>query len=211
MGWIALDERFDDVGESGATTERPALQRLLERIRAREVDRVVVHRLDRLTRSVRDWATIVGTFKRYGTQLTVVAGEVHLGDVAMSDLVLNVLATFAEFEREMIGDRLRDARASLRRRGIRNAGRVPFGYTADPLSRQLVVKPEQAAVIKRMFEMAADGTPPSTIAMWIWEVLFPQVVNRLVAQLVWESGGTAQRTASRWCSTRPRSPRNMPS
>jgi site-specific DNA recombinase len=166
-GWIALDERFDDVGESGATTGRPALQRLLERIRARDVDRVVVQRLDRLTRNVRDWATIVGTFKRYGTQLTVVAGDVHLGELAISDLVLNVLATFAEFEREMIGDRLRDARASLRSRGIRNAGRVPFGYTADPLSRQLVVHPEQAPVIKRMFEMAADGTPPSTIATWI--------------------------------------------
>jgi DNA invertase Pin-like site-specific DNA recombinase len=101
-GWIAIEERFDDVGESGATTDRPALQRLLERVARREVDRVVVHRLDRLTRSVRDWATIVGTFKRYGTHLTVVAGDLHLGDVAMSDLVLNVLATFAEFEREMI-------------------------------------------------------------------------------------------------------------
>jgi DNA invertase Pin-like site-specific DNA recombinase len=63
-GWIAIEERFDDVGESGATTDRPALQRLLEQVARREVDRVVVHRLDRLTRSVRDWATIVGTFKR---------------------------------------------------------------------------------------------------------------------------------------------------
>ncbi len=167
QGWIVLEERFDDLGESGATMDRPALQRLLARVAAREVDRVVVHRLDRLVRSVRDWTEIVATFKRYGTQLTIVAGDLHLGDLAMSDLVLNVLATFAEFEREMIGERLRDARASLRSRGLRNAGRVPFGYTADPLSHQLVVQPEQAPVVKRMFEMAAAGTPPSAVAMWI--------------------------------------------
>ena len=166
-GWAALDERFDDVGESGATIERPALTRLLARIAAGGVDRVVVHRLDRLTRSVSDWANLVGTFKRRGTQLTIVSGDIHLGELAMSDLVLNVLATFAEFEREIIGERLRDARAALRSRGIRNAGRVPFGYSSDPLSHQLVVQPAEAPVVKRMFEMAAAGAPPSAIATWI--------------------------------------------
>lgn len=82
-------------------------------------------------------------------------------------LLLNLLATFAEFEREIIGERLRDARAALRSRGIRNAGRVPFGYSADPLSHQLVVRPQQAVVLKRMFEMAAAGAPPSVIATWL--------------------------------------------
>jgi DNA invertase Pin-like site-specific DNA recombinase len=167
QGWIALEERFDDVGQSSATMDRPALQRLLERVAAREVDRVVVHRLDRLVRSVRAWTEIVATLKRYGAQLTIVAGDLQLGDLVMDNLVLNVLASFAEFEREIIGERLRDARASLRIRGIRNAGRVPFGYTADELTRQLVVQPEQAQTVKRMFEMAADGAPPSAIAMWI--------------------------------------------
>lgn len=166
-GWIVLEERFDDVGESGATTERPALKRLLERIAKREIDRVVVQRLDRLTRSVRDWTEIVATFKRYDTQLTIVAGELHLGDLVMDNMVLNMLASFAEFEREIIGERLRDARASLQSRGIRNAGRVPFGYTADPLSHQLVVQPERASVVKRMFEMAAAGAAPSAIATWM--------------------------------------------
>lgn len=167
QGWLALEERFDDLGESGATMERPALQRLLDRVAAREVERVVVHRLDRLVRSMRDWTEIVATFKRYGTALTIVAGDLHLGDLAMSDMVLNMLASFAEFERELIGERLRDARASLRSRGIRNAGRVPFGYSADELSRQLVVRPEQAQAVKRMFEMAAAGAAPSSIADWI--------------------------------------------
>jgi len=67
QGWIAIEDRFDDLGQSGATMDRPALQRLLERVAAREVERVVVHRLDRLVRSVRDWTEIVATLKRYGT------------------------------------------------------------------------------------------------------------------------------------------------
>jgi|CXWL01.1.fsa_nt_gi site-specific DNA recombinase len=166
-GWIPIVERFDDAGESGATTDRPALTRLLDQIASGGVDCVVVHRLDRLTRSVADWARLAGAFKRRGTKLVVVAGDLHLGDLAMSDLVLNVLATFAQFEREIIGERLRDARAGLRRRGLRNAGRIPFGYKADPLSHQLVVQPAEAPVVKRMFEMAAACTPPSAIAMWI--------------------------------------------
>jgi site-specific DNA recombinase len=166
-GWIALEGHFDDVGESGATTDRPALTRLLDQIASGGVDCVVVHRLDRLTRSVADWARLAGAFKRRATKLVVVPGDIHLGDLAMSDLVLNVLATFAQFEREIIGERLRDARAGLRRRGLRNAGRVPFGYEADPLSHQLVVQGAEAMVVKRMFEMAASGAPPSAIAMWI--------------------------------------------
>ncbi len=166
-GWIPIDERFDDAGESGATINRPALARLLERIASGEVDRVVVQRLDRLTRSVSDYAELVGTFKRRGTKLTIVVGDIHLGDAAMDDLVLNILATFAEFERELIGERLRDARAALRSRGIRNAGRVPFGYSSDPLSHQLVVQPEEASVVKRVFEMVAAGAAPSAVAAWI--------------------------------------------
>ena len=125
-----------------------------------------MHRFDRLTRSVADYARLVGRFKRRGTGLTIVVGDIDMGEIAMSDFLLNILATFAEFEREIIGERLRDARAALRSRGIRNAGRVPFGYSADPLSHQLVVWPEQAAVVKRMFEMAAAGAPPSAIATW---------------------------------------------
>lgn len=121
---MALDERFDDVGASGATTERPALTRLLERVREGEVDRVVVCRLDRLTRSVLDWAELIGAFKRRGAQLSVVAGDLRLGELATSDLLLNMMAAFAEFEREMISDRLRDARAAHRRHGRRSAGRA---------------------------------------------------------------------------------------
>ncbi len=166
-GWVPVEERFDDVGQKGATMERPALERLLHRIREGAVDRVVVHRVDRLTRRVSDWATLVGTFRRHHAELSVVAGDFHTGEMAMSDVALNVLATFAEFEREIIGERLRDARAALRAHGLRNAGRVPYGYSSDPLSHQLVPRPERAAVVKRIFEMAADGVLPSAIAEWL--------------------------------------------
>jgi hypothetical protein len=112
-GWVALYEPFDDAGESAATIDRPALERLLGRIASGRVDRVVVQRLDRLTRSVSDWAKLVGAFKRRGTELSIVAGDMHL------------------------------------------------------LSHQLVVQPDQAHVVKRMFEMAATGAPASAIAAWI--------------------------------------------
>lgn len=92
QGWIALEERFDDIGESGATMDRPALQRLLEGVTARELDRVVVHHLDRLVRNVRAWTEIVATLKRYGAQPTIVAGDLQLGDLVMDNMVLNVLA-----------------------------------------------------------------------------------------------------------------------
>lgn len=166
-GWFPAPERFDDEGYSGATAERPAFARLLRAVAAKKVDRVVVQRIDRITRSIADWGRLVVTLRRHGAGFSVVSGELHLGDVATSDLVLNLLATFAQFEREIIGERLRDARVALRRRGIRNAGRVPFAYTADPLTHQLLVQPEAEQIVKRIFEMAAADAPPSAIALWI--------------------------------------------
>lgn len=164
--WIPVRGRFDDEGFSGATLERPGLQRLLGRIRAGEVDRVVVQRLDRLTRSVKDWVELVGTFQEHGVGLSVVAGDLHAGELATSDMVLNMLASFAELEREMIGERLRDARDARRARGLRSAGRVPFGYAADPTTRQLLPAAAEADVVQRFFAMAAAGERPAAIAKW---------------------------------------------
>ena len=92
--------------------DRPALQRLLQRVTAREVDRVVVHRLDRLVRSVRDWTEIVTTLKRYGAALTIVAGDLHLGDLAMNDMVLNMLAKAESAEERLADLRRRRAEAA---------------------------------------------------------------------------------------------------
>ncbi|MHB8874021.1 MAG: recombinase family protein [Myxococcaceae bacterium] len=184
-GWIAIDERFDDLGSSGATMERPALERLLNRVRIGDIDRVVVFRLDRLTRSVLDWADLISVFKRRGTQLSVVSGDLGLGELATSDLLLNMMAAFAEFEREMISDRLRDARAAHRRRGIRSGGRIPFGYRADALSHQLVIEPTEAAVVKSIFERAAGGGTPAGIALALNTKFLGTTVSRVATRQGW--------------------------
>lgn len=124
-----MAERFDDEDQSGATVGRPALERLYSHIRDGDVDRVVVYRLDRLTRKLSDWALLAGILDQFSVGLTVLPGGIDLnaGSLARLQLnVLNVLATFAELECELIAERLRDARAIRRAHGKRAPGRVPF-------------------------------------------------------------------------------------
>ncbi len=143
---------------------RPAFQRLLDRIDEGRVNQVVVYQLDRLTRSVRDWAHIRAHFIRKHVGLVVVSGALQMHADALSNLQLSVLATLAEFEREMIAERLRDARAARRAHGLRSAGRITFGYASNQKTRQLVIEPSEAAVVTRAFMLAASGLSPSEIA-----------------------------------------------
>ncbi|HUK17492.1 MAG TPA: recombinase family protein [Bryobacteraceae bacterium] len=136
-GYQILDERFDDEGHSGASLDRPALQRLLTLIRSRRIAAVVVHRLDRLSRRVLDCATLTKDFQESGVRLLVTAMP-ELSRGAAGSLVLNLLSSFAEFEREMILSRIEDTRARLIAHHRRIAGRTPFGYVADPRTKQLV-------------------------------------------------------------------------
>lgn len=163
VGWILLPERFDDEGFSGATTERPALQRLLALVRARKVDLVVIHRLDRLSRSVLGCATLLDQFRKFGIRLAIVTAP-ELGHHAHDGFLMNILASFAEFERELIAARIGESRARLKARGRRVAGAVPFGYDADPRSKQLVPNVGESAVVKWLFEQAAAGRRPAEIA-----------------------------------------------
>ncbi len=163
VGWLLLPERFDDEGYSGATSERPALQRLLALVRARTVDQVVIHRLDRLSRSVLGCATLFQELRKFGVGLVIVTAR-ELGHNAHDGLVLNILASFAEFEREMIGGRIAESRARLKARGLRIAGAVPFGFKADPRTKQLVLVEEEAVMVRWMFERAAAGETPAAIA-----------------------------------------------
>jgi DNA invertase Pin-like site-specific DNA recombinase len=123
-------ERFDDEGISGATLERPALQRLLSAVRSGAAGAVVVHRLDRLSRRVRDSAALLEEFKAHNARLFIAAMP-ELADGAVDTLMLNILSAFAEFERDIIASRIRDTRAGLVARGRRIAGVTPFGYTGD--------------------------------------------------------------------------------
>ena len=162
--WVSVRESFDDEGESGATAERPGLERLLVAITEGRVERVVVHRLDRLTRSLSDWLRIYQTFRMHRVCLSVVHGDLHDTDDATTHLRLNILALFAELERDMIAERLRDSRAARRARGMRVAGRVPLGYLTDRTTKQLVVVPTEAETVRRMFANADAGDLPATIA-----------------------------------------------
>ncbi len=158
-GWYVANERFDDEGYSGSTTARPALRRLVQQIRAGEVHRVIVYRLDRFTRRLADWAKLAELLEEHSVGLTVVAGSINIESGAMARMQLNLLATFAELEREMIGERLADARAAKKARGMRAAGRVPLGYTTNPSTRQLVINEMEAATVRWFFEEAARGRP----------------------------------------------------
>jgi len=168
-GWAPLPERFDDQGFRGGTADRPQLERLLASVEAGEVDRVVTYRLDRITRSVSDWAKLVQCFRRHNVNLTIVQGEFAEGDLVTSDLMLNILAAFAEFESAMIGDRLRDAKAARRRRGLRTGGLLPFGFQANPKTCQLEAVPDEAAVVVELFKQAAAGRTPDQLAKWLDE------------------------------------------
>ncbi len=162
--WVPVAESFDDEGESGASIERPAFMRLLQRVDQGLVDQVVVHRLDRLTRNTRDWARIQMHLEPRNVGVAVVTGSVQTGTTALAGFQLNMLAAIAEFEREMIADRLRDARAARKQRGLRSAGRVPFGYASDPHTRQLLIVPSEAEIVTMAFRLAAADLNPSQIA-----------------------------------------------
>lgn len=162
--WIPIPELFDDDGWSGANGERPALERLLDRIEQRTFDQLVVYRVDRLTRSFSDWVKLGQILKRFGVGLSVADGNLDADGSALTMLQLNTLAIFAELERDMITERLRDGHASRRARGLRTSGAIPFGYRADRRTNQLVPVPAEADVVRWMFELARAGALPAQIA-----------------------------------------------
>lgn len=162
-GWRWIEEHFNDEGWSGATLDRPALQCLLAKIRNGEIDRLLVYRLDRLSRSVIDSVELLNELRELRIDLVIVTAP-EIGTTAHDSLLLNLLSIFAEFEREMIAKRIADARAALKRQGRRVGGALPLGYDADPFDKQLVVNPKEIKQVRAMFEMAAEGMPPSEIA-----------------------------------------------
>jgi site-specific DNA recombinase len=162
-GWTLLKERFDDDGYSGATLDRPALNRLLTLVRRGQIDRILVHRLDRLSRGVRDCVTLLDELGRLEVALVIVTAP-DLGDSAQDSFMLNILASFAEFEREIIAARIADSRAQLKERHLRFAGAVPLGYDSDRRTKQLVPNPLEAEIVRWMFAEAASGKRPAEIA-----------------------------------------------
>ncbi|WP_436643979.1 recombinase family protein [Microbaculum sp. FT89] len=151
-GWTLVPDYYDDGGISGATLERPALKRLIEDIEAGLVDVVVVYKIDRLSRSLMDFARLVEVFDRHDVTFVSVTQSFNT-TTSMGRLTLNILLSFAQFEREVIGERIRDKIAASKRRGMWTGGIVPLGY--DVRDRKLVVNQEEAAKVRMIFERFA--------------------------------------------------------
>ena len=148
-GWVLVPDRYDDGGVSGATLERPALKRLLADIEADRVDVVVVYKIDRLSRSLMDFSKLVEVFDR--NQVTFVSVTQSFNTTtSMGRLTLNILLSFAQFEREVIGERIRDKIAASRRKGIWMGGFVPLGY--DAKDRKVVINKAEAKTVRTIFE-----------------------------------------------------------
>lgn len=148
-GWVELADQYDDGGFSGGTLERPALRRLMADIEAGRVDVVVVYKIDRLSRALMDFARLVEVFDRHGVTFVSVTQSFNT-TTSMGRLTLNVLLSFAQFEREVIGERIRDKVAASRRRGMWMGGFVPMGYRVE--NRKLAIHEPEAAIIRMIFE-----------------------------------------------------------
>ena len=148
-GWLELAGHYDDGGISGGTLERPALKRLLADIEEDRVDVVVVYKIDRLSRALMDFAKLVEVFDRNDVTFVSVTQSFNT-TTSMGRLTLNILLSFAQFEREVIGERIRDKVAASRKRGIWMGGYVPLGYEVK--DRKLIIKESEAAIVRMIFE-----------------------------------------------------------
>ena len=149
-GWVLLPEHYDDGGLSGGTLERPALMRLMRDLEAGKLDQIVVYKIDRLTRSLADFAKLVERLDAVGAAFVSVTQSFNTA-TSMGRLTLNVLLSFAQFEREVTAERIRDKIAASKRRGLWMGGLVPFGYDAD--GRTLKIREDEAAVVRQLFEL----------------------------------------------------------
>ena len=148
-GWVLVPDRYDDGGVSGGTLARPALRRLLADIERGLIDVVVVYKIDRLSRALMDFAKLVEVFDANNVTFVSVTQSFST-TTSMGRLTLNVLLSFAQYERELIGERIRDKVAASRARGIWMGGFVPLGY--DAKDRKLLVNEAEAALVRRIFE-----------------------------------------------------------
>jgi site-specific DNA recombinase len=151
-GWQCLAERYDDGGFSGGTMDRPALKRLLSDIEAGKIDAVLVYKVDRLSRSLLDFAKMMEIFDRHHVAFVSVTQQINSA-TSMGRLMLNVLLSFAQFEREIIGERTRDKIAAARRKGKWGGGHLILGYDIDPQGFKLVINEDEAAQVRAIFEL----------------------------------------------------------
>ncbi len=162
-GWMALPIRYDDGGFSGGNLERPGLRRLLDDIEAGRVDCVLVYKLDRLSRSLLDFVKLIEVFDRHNVSFVSVTQRFDTS-TSMGRLMLNILLSFAQFEREIIGERIRDKVAATKRKGKYCGGMPVLGYDADRERKRLVVNSTEAEVVRHIFRSFVRNGSTTEIA-----------------------------------------------
>src|SRR5208337_54238 len=158
-GWRLIRHHYDDGGYSGGSMDRPALQRLLADMQARRIDVIVVYKVDRLTRSLADFAKLVELFDKHDVSFVSVTQSFNT-TTSMGRLTLNVLLSFAQFEREVTGERIRDKIAASKKKGLWVGGVVPLGYKVQ--GKKLIVDLGEAATVRLIFSRYLDlGSLPA--------------------------------------------------
>src|SRR5712692_7272903 len=147
-GWTLIRSRYDDGGYSGGSTDRPDLQKLLDDIRSRKIDVIVVYKVDRLTRSLADFAKLVELFDAHGVSFVSVTQQFNT-TTSMGRLTLNVLLSFAQFEREVTSERIRDKIAASKRKGLWVGGTLPLGY--EMKDGKIAIVEEEAELVRSIF------------------------------------------------------------
>ncbi|VWX59547.1 recombinase family protein [Sphingorhabdus sp. 109] len=178
-GWEAVSELYDDGGWSGGSMNRPAITQLLDDVKAGKVDVIVVYKVDRLTRSLADFAKIVEILDENEASFVSVTQSFNT-TTSMGRLTLNVLLSFAQFEREVTGERIRDKVAASKKKGMWMGGGVPFGY--DVVERQLVINQSEAVIVRWMFERY---TETKSVPQLVEEMAVKGFKTR---QRIWKTG-----------------------
>jgi len=155
-GWIALPEFYDDGGYTGGNMDRPALIRLLRAVEAGELDCVVVYKVDRLSRSLLDFTRMLSLFEKHKVSFVAVTQQFNTS-TSLGRLTLNILLSFAQFERELIGERTRDKMSAARRKGKWVGGYPVLGYDIDPAGGRLVVNQEEAEQVRAIFALFEES------------------------------------------------------
>src|SRR5664279_1806722 len=151
-GWVALPEFYDDGGFTGANMDRPALGRLLKDVEAGELDCVVVYKVDRLSRSLLDFTRMLSIFEEHKVSFVAVTQQFNTS-TSLGRLTLNILLSFAQFERELIGERTRDKMSAARRKGKWIGGYPLLGYDVDPAGGRLLINKEEAERVRAIFAL----------------------------------------------------------
>ena len=161
-GWQALPESYDDGGWSGGNINRPALQRMMADIRAGLIDIVVVYKIDRLSRSLIDFAELQTEFEKCGVSFVSVTQEINTS-TSSGRMMLNVLMAFAQFEREVIAERIRDKLSASKKKGKYVGGLLPLGYRGDSVNMKMVIEPEEAKIVRLIYDEYLRTSSPKAV------------------------------------------------